>query len=257
MVTAEGESEDMVEALELGANDYVAKPLDFPVVLARSRTQLALRQAVSQVRELEGKLDARNRELEATAAELVAANERMTTDLGMAARVQRAFLPTVPPEVAGARFAWTFKPCSQLAGAFLNVFWLDDRNLGLCVVDVGGNGVSAALLSVAASHLLARLASPLTGPGRCAPRPGAVLAPPAQVASELSQHFSEAALRQSFTFLYGILGLDTGEFRFISAGHPGPVHVPRDGSPVQVEVTGLPVGVGTAESGPGATRSRR
>src|SRR5207237_1923135 len=48
MVTAKGESEDMVEALELGANDYVTKPLDFPVVLARIRTQLALRQAGSQ-----------------------------------------------------------------------------------------------------------------------------------------------------------------------------------------------------------------
>src|SRR5438445_472268 len=41
MVTAKGESEDMVEALELGANDYVTKSLDFPVVLARIRTQLA------------------------------------------------------------------------------------------------------------------------------------------------------------------------------------------------------------------------
>ena len=63
MVTAKGESEDMVEALELGANDYVTKPLDFPVVLARIRTQLALRRAVAQVKELEGKLDAHNREL--------------------------------------------------------------------------------------------------------------------------------------------------------------------------------------------------
>src|SRR5262245_37460164 len=66
MVTARGESEDMVEALELGANDYVTKPLDFPVVLARIRTQLALRRAVSQVTDLEQKLDARNRELENT-----------------------------------------------------------------------------------------------------------------------------------------------------------------------------------------------
>jgi DNA-binding response OmpR family regulator len=63
MVTAKGESEDMVEALELGANDYVTKPLDFPVVLARIRTQLALRRAASQVTELEQNLDARNKEL--------------------------------------------------------------------------------------------------------------------------------------------------------------------------------------------------
>src|SRR5436190_472802 len=67
MVTAKGESEDMVEALELGANDYVTKPLDFPVVLARLRTQLALKRAVAQVTELEQKLGARNKELEAAA----------------------------------------------------------------------------------------------------------------------------------------------------------------------------------------------
>src|SRR4051812_35237460 len=131
MVTAKGETEDIVEALELGANDYVTKPLDFPVVLARIRTQLALRRAVARGAELEKKLDARNKELEAAAAKLVAANERMTADLAAAARVQQAFLPAVPREVAGARFAWAFRPCSQLAGDLLNVLWLDDRHLGL------------------------------------------------------------------------------------------------------------------------------
>jgi DNA-binding response OmpR family regulator len=35
MVTAKNESGDIVEALELGANDYVSKPIDFPVVVAR------------------------------------------------------------------------------------------------------------------------------------------------------------------------------------------------------------------------------
>ncbi len=40
MATAKGESEDVVQALDLGANDYVVKPLDFPVVLARVQAQL-------------------------------------------------------------------------------------------------------------------------------------------------------------------------------------------------------------------------
>jgi sigma-B regulation protein RsbU (phosphoserine phosphatase) len=245
MVTARGESEDVVEALELGANDYLTKPLDFPVVLARIRTQLALRRAVSRVTELEQKLDARNKELEEAAAQLGAANERLTGDLEVAARVQQAFLPTLPPEVPGGRFAWTFKPCSQLAGDFLNVFWLDEEHLGLCVLDVSGHGVAAALLSVTASQLLARLASTPTRPGPCSPAPRAVLVPPAQVAGELNRLFSEAAVGQPFTFLYGIFGLSDGEVRFISAGHPGPVLLARDALPVPVEVTGLPVGVGT------------
>src|SRR6185503_16040675 len=45
MVTAKTDSEDIVEALELGANDYVTKPLDFPVVLARVNAQLRTRRA--------------------------------------------------------------------------------------------------------------------------------------------------------------------------------------------------------------------
>jgi DNA-binding response OmpR family regulator len=40
MVTAKGDSDDVVTALKLGANDYVIKPLDFPIVLARVQTQL-------------------------------------------------------------------------------------------------------------------------------------------------------------------------------------------------------------------------
>ena len=43
MVSAKDESEDVVEALELGANDYVTKPIDFPIVLARVHTQLRMR----------------------------------------------------------------------------------------------------------------------------------------------------------------------------------------------------------------------
>jgi diguanylate cyclase (GGDEF)-like protein len=45
MVTAKDGSEDVVEALDLGANDYVTKPIDFPVALARIRTQMMARRA--------------------------------------------------------------------------------------------------------------------------------------------------------------------------------------------------------------------
>ena len=45
MVTAHTESEDVVGALGLGANDYVTKPVDLPVILARIRAQLRIRDA--------------------------------------------------------------------------------------------------------------------------------------------------------------------------------------------------------------------
>jgi CheY-like chemotaxis protein len=45
MVTAKTDSEDVVEALSLGANDYVTKPVDFPVALARIKAHLRVRSA--------------------------------------------------------------------------------------------------------------------------------------------------------------------------------------------------------------------
>src|SRR5262245_39862671 len=235
MVTAKGESEDMVEALELGANDYVTKPLDFPVALARIRTQLALRRAAAQVKELEGKLDVHIRELREATEGLAAANDRHTRDLEAAARVQRAFLPALPAEIPGARFAWAFQPCSQLAGDYLNVFRLGDRHAGLCVLDVSGHGVAAALLSVTLSQLLSRVAG----------GPGSTVVTPAEVAVRLSRELTaEATAGHTFSLLYGVLALDTGEFRFVSAGQPGPVHLAEGKPPAKLEVTGFPFGVG-------------
>ena len=45
MVTAKTDSEDVVEALSLGANDYVTKPVDYPVALARIQKELRVRKA--------------------------------------------------------------------------------------------------------------------------------------------------------------------------------------------------------------------
>jgi class 3 adenylate cyclase len=61
MATALDESHMIVEALKLGANDYVTKPLDFPVVLARVRTQLQLKKAKDEVQRLAEELSIRNR----------------------------------------------------------------------------------------------------------------------------------------------------------------------------------------------------
>jgi len=53
MVTARNQSEDVVKALELGANDYLTKPIDFPVALARISTQLSYKRAEHALRESE------------------------------------------------------------------------------------------------------------------------------------------------------------------------------------------------------------
>lgn len=44
MATAKTQSEDVVEALKMGANDYITKPIDFDVLLARIKTHTNLKQ---------------------------------------------------------------------------------------------------------------------------------------------------------------------------------------------------------------------
>ena len=53
MVTAKNQSDDIVKALEMGANDYLTKPIDFPVALARIGTQLSHKNAQEALRESE------------------------------------------------------------------------------------------------------------------------------------------------------------------------------------------------------------
>lgn len=61
MATARDASEDIVTALGLGANDYVTKPLDFPVVMARVNAQLALKRQKDEIERLADGLEVRNR----------------------------------------------------------------------------------------------------------------------------------------------------------------------------------------------------
>src|SRR5207247_11476876 len=70
------------------------------------------------------------------------------------------------------------------------------------------------------------------------------LQPPAGVAARLSQRFPfDDKTGQYFTLVYGLLDLHTHTLRYVSAGHPGVIHVPLEGPAHRIEVTGYPIGV--------------
>ncbi len=50
MLAASDDKHDITHALELGANDYIVKPGDLPVLLARIKTQLSLKATAQQLR---------------------------------------------------------------------------------------------------------------------------------------------------------------------------------------------------------------
>ena len=242
MATAKDQTEDVVRALSLGANDYVTKPLDFSILMARVQTQLQLKQSVQQVLDLEQVLLQRNADLERANAQLLSTYDRMNADLQAAAKIQESYLPAHLPAVPGYRFAWTYEPCEYLAGDFLNVCPLGGDCYGLYVLDVSGHGVAAALLAVAAARALAP-----------APDPDSILihsvtgrpTPAAEVAERLNQKFNwDSNPGQFLTILYVLLDAATGQLRYASAGHPAGIVLTPAGEVRLMDRSGLPIGIG-------------
>ena len=230
-ISALNEQLDKVKAFAIGGVDYITKPFQMEELHARVETHLKLRRL--QI------------ELEETNARLAKANDRMSRDLKAAARIQETFLPREVPRVPGTDFAWIYRPCDELAGDGLNVIPLGDGKVGLYILDVSGHGVASALLSVTLSRLL----SPPSEPSSILIRDGDVrdrfdITPPAEVAARLNRLFPfDSATEQFATMVYGILDAATGEFRYVSAGHPGPVHLPAGADPVILESQGSPIGL--------------
>jgi sigma-B regulation protein RsbU (phosphoserine phosphatase) len=244
IATARDQSEDVVAALDHGANDFVTKPLDFAVVSARVRTQLLVKQSVDQILLLESHLLERNRALENANLRLVQNAERTAQELQAAARVQQAFLPKVSPRVTGAAFSWIFEPCTELAGDSLNVVQLDAQNVGLYVLDVSGHGVAASLLAVAATRLLSPSATGDCLALHAGPDGELRVSEPADVATRLTQNFPMETSEQFITLFYAVYNTATRDLRYVSAGHPDAVHIAVGQPPRVLEGTGLPIGVG-------------
>lgn len=223
IATARHDREDIVKALGLGANDYVTKPIDFPVVLARVETQLTHKRAVDRILALEADVRRHNAELEK-------ANARMRHSLELAAQVQKSLLPGKSPlEVGTLQFAWRFDPCDELGGDIFDAFPLPGGQIGFYLLDVSGHGVPAALLSVTLSRLLGPTGAPslveaLGQDGKLIARP------PADVVGELNRRFPlTGGTGQYFTMFYGLFDCVKNHLRYVSAGHPPALRVADDG----------------------------
>jgi diguanylate cyclase (GGDEF)-like protein len=85
MVTAKSQSEDIVEALNHGANDYITKPVDFSIALARVVTQLDRKRAEEKIQQMNEELSRTNAALEGRVADrtkdLVQANEQLRSEM--------------------------------------------------------------------------------------------------------------------------------------------------------------------------------
>ncbi|MBF0406932.1 MAG: response regulator [Candidatus Riflebacteria bacterium] len=126
MATAKDESDDIVQALSLGANDYVTKPIDFEILIARVMTQLNLKDATEELE----RRDAETRK-----------------ELEIAQNVQRSLLPDRIPHISGFEIGINFTPCYSIGGDFYDFYeYSNSEFLGLFFADISGHGVAGALL---------------------------------------------------------------------------------------------------------------
>ncbi|RMH78189.1 MAG: fused response regulator/phosphatase [Calditrichaeota bacterium] len=230
MLTSRTEKEAVVEGMEAGADDFLAKPFNSEELRARIR-------AGERVVRLERTLMEQNQALQL-------ANERMKRDLEYAALIQKSLLPEHLPPLPSVTVAYRFLPCEELAGDILDVFQLEPDLLGMYVLDVSGHGVAAALLSVTLHRLLSPVLDQLSLVRRRVGEDGEIqTVSPAEVVAQLNRRFQiEESHEQYFSMIYGLLHIKEGAFTYVSAGHPGMVHLSSRGTCRLIKSPALPIG---------------
>jgi len=139
-ITAKSEVEDETKGLELGAVDFIPKPISPPVVLARVKNQLEL-------------LTAREK-LQIQNAELTVRNKYITDSINYAKKIQSAILPA--EETLNAMFPdhfIIFRPKDIVSGDFYWANTIDNKKI-IAVVDCTGHGVPGSLMSMIGNTLL-------------------------------------------------------------------------------------------------------
>ncbi len=135
--------------------------------------------------------------------------QRLQQDLQLAEQIQKSFLPQQLPEVMGIEFVAEYRPAYSVGGDFYDVFWLDDRRLGIFIGDVSGKGVSAALL-------MARISSDLRVAALAERDPAAALRRVNRTVLDRKQHDIFV------TGIYLTLDTETREVVVANAGHIPP-----------------------------------
>jgi sigma-B regulation protein RsbU (phosphoserine phosphatase) len=228
-VTADHGPAARLAGLEAGADTYLLRPFAPGELLAQVRAFLRLK-------ELHDRLGEKTAEVHRINRRLQQAYQQIDGELELARRLQLSLLPPTLPEVPGARFAVHYFLCGRVGGDFYDAFRLDESHVGLYVADAMGHGVPASLLTifvkkgVRAKEVFGREYR---------------LVPPDEVLQRLNRDLVEQALEDHpfITMAYALFDHQARTLSFARAGHPYPLHVPRDGEPRLWQVEGSLLGV--------------
>ena len=205
MISALDQIESVVACIEQGAEDYLPKP--FNPVLLRARIGSSLDR--KRLRDAE----------QAAFAALQESQAKLATELSEAAAYVQSVLPA-PIQDGPVSASWQFLPSSSLGGDAFGYGPEKDGKFGICLLDVCGHGVGAALLSISVLNVI-----------RAESLPGVNFSDPGEVLTGLNNAFPmEKHGEMFFTAWCGIYDPSTRRMRFAGGGHPPSILVRADGT---------------------------
>lgn len=215
VMTAWGNVDLAVETMRRGVRDFIQKPWENAKLLHTLRKQIEHGRAR---RRSQGRI-ARGRRAET----------RLRLELNEAREIQRNLMPRTLPQVPGFQLATAWQPAASIGGDYVAAFKLNPYQTAICVADVVGKGLPAALLM---SNMQAALKSS-----------AAENLPPRELCMRLNRVMhANTPLHKFITLFYGVLDVHTRTLRYTNAGHNPPLLIRSNGDLTRLEEGGFVLG---------------
>ena len=237
LLTSKSEKDEVAHGLDIGADDFLTKPVNASELRARIR-------AGERIQQMERELTEKNRTVTSALAEIQCLYDTIDRDLIEAKKLQQSLIKERYRDFGAAEVSLLLRPSGHVGGDLVGFFQISSSQIGLFSIDVSGHGITSALMT-------ARLAGFLSGSTpdqnlalvQCEDG-GYSARSPALVAEHLNRIvLGEMDTEHYFTLLLAHLDLDTGTVVATQAGHPHPAIQRADGAVELCGQGGLPVGL--------------
>jgi sigma-B regulation protein RsbU (phosphoserine phosphatase) len=185
--------------------------------------------------ELDGYLTELDNLVDQRTNELRSINEKLLADQEIARGIQLSMLPAEMPRNEYVAFSSGYIPADNLSGDFYNVFRIDDYQYGVCIGDVSGHGVSAAMLSIFTFQKMQSLMEETGAQG---------MSIPSMVLKHIYESFNAANFNDDMyiVMLYGVFNTQSGIFSYASGGlNTTPLRLRPDGSIQELDNDGFAI----------------
>lgn len=151
-------------------------------------------------------------------------------DVERALDIQRGLLPKEIPQIAGYQISGTWQPARTVSGDYYDVLKFDERRVALCIGDVVGKGMPAALLMANLQAAVRVLAS-------ASVRPQALC----EQVNRLT--LNNITSGKFITFFYAMVDAEARRLTYANAGHNAPIVLRRDETILRLDEGGAVLGV--------------